>query len=220
MGVRPLSPLEARVLAVLVEKQATVPDTYPMSLNGITNGCNQKSSRDPVMDATEGEAQLAVDALKALDLVYETSGARVPKYAQNFGRVYGVPSQSVALLTLLMLRGPQTLAELRMHTERLHKFADVSAVEAFTQELRGKGFVIELPRAPGAREPRWMHQLSGDIDPTQFTPPIAEPHEKRSVDISLSELAALKARVDALEAENAALKATLNKVCSELGIAP
>jgi uncharacterized protein len=221
MNVRALSPLEARVLAVLVEKQATVPDTYPMSINALTNGCNQKSSRDPVMEASEGEVQLAVDALKTLDLVYETSGARVPKYAQNFGKVYAVPSQAVALLTVLMLRGPQTLAELRAHSERLHRFADVSAVEGFMHELRDKAMVVELPRASGAREPRWMHCLSGDIDPSAYALAVTtDEHIASRADVSLAELAALKQRVDALETHNAALHATIEKLCRELGVAP
>jgi len=218
--MRPLSPLEARVLAVLVEKQATVPDTYPMSINAITSGCNQKSSRDPVMEASEGEVQSAIDTLKALDLVYETSGGRVTKFAQNFRKVLGIPAQSVVLLTVLMLRGPQTLAELRTHSERLHKFADISAVEGFMHELRDNGRVIELARPPGAREPRWMHLLSGDIDVTQFVTPSPEPGERRGVDISLSELATLRTRIEALEQDNAMLKATMAKLCAELGIAP
>jgi hypothetical protein len=172
------------------------------------------------MEASEGEVQSAIDALKALDLVFETSGGRVRKFAQNFGKVLGIPSQSVALLTLLLLRGPQTLAELRTHTERLHTFADISAVEGFMHELRDKGHVIELPRAPGAREPRWMHLLSGDIDVTQFATPTAESGERRRVDISLTELASLRMRIDALEQDNAVLKTTVSKLCAELGVAP
>ncbi len=221
--MRPLSPLEARVLAVLVEKHATVPDTYPMSLNGLTNGCNQKSSRDPVMEASEAEVQLAIDGLKALDMVYEGSGGRVTKYAQNFAKVFGVPSQSAALLTVLMLRGPQTLSELRIHSERLHKFADVSAVDGFMQELREKSHVVELPRAPGAREPRWAHLLSGEIEISESAPKVQfahSEHETPKFDVSTHELAALKRRIDALESQNAHLLATVEKLCNELGVQP
>src|SRR4030095_479293 len=130
-----LSPTEARVLGVLVEKQRTVPDTYPMSLNAIVGGCNQKTSRDPLMAVTDADAQAAIDSLKGISLVVETSGGRVMRYAHNTERVLGLPAQSVALLAVLMLRGPQTAGELRINCDRLHRFADISAVEGFLQEL-------------------------------------------------------------------------------------
>src|SRR3954470_5131680 len=115
-----LSLLETRVLGTLVEKAHTVPDTYPLSLNALVSGCNQKTSRSPVMEATEAEVQEAIDNLKRLNLVMETSGGRVARYSHNLERVLQVPSQSAALLTVLMLRGPQTAGELRIATERLH----------------------------------------------------------------------------------------------------
>src|ERR1700760_2921427 len=136
---RPLNPrlslLEARVLGVLVEKELTVPDTYPLSSNALTAGCNQKKNRNPVLNASEFDVQAAIDRLKTLSLVVESSGSRVMRYSQNIGRVLKVPSQAVALLAALWLRGPQTVAELRTSTERLHRFADVDSVEAFLQEL-------------------------------------------------------------------------------------
>ena len=131
MSLRPLSLLETRVLGVLVEKQHTVPDSYPLSLNALTLGCNQKTARDPVLNASEAEVQDAVDALRVLSLVFESSGSRVARYEHNAGRVLALPSQSVALLAVLMLRGPQTASELRANCERLHRFADTSSVEAF-----------------------------------------------------------------------------------------
>src|SRR5881392_628889 len=130
-----LSLLETRVLGVLVEKAHTVPDSYPLSLNSLVSGCNQKTARDPVLNATDAEVQGAVDALKSLSLAFESSGSRVSRYEHNMGRALALPSQSVALLAALMLRGPQTSAELRTNTERLHRFADVSSVEAFLNEL-------------------------------------------------------------------------------------
>ncbi len=217
--IRPLSLLESRVLGVLVEKQHTVPDTYPLSLNSLTAGCNQKSSRDPTMEASDAEVQSSVDSLKALDLVYEGSGGRVTRYAHNFGKVFGVPSQSVALLTVLMLRGPQTLSELRIHSERIHKFADTSAVEGFLNELGQKQFVVELPRAPGAREPRWAQQLCGAVEVVQPTQPFAAAERSRA-DVSLTELSALKMRLDAIEAENEKLRRAVEKLYAELGVAP
>jgi uncharacterized protein YceH (UPF0502 family) len=172
--MRALTPLEARVLGVLVEKAATVPDTYPLSLNALVAGINQKTARDPVLNATEPEVVEAVDALKPLALVIEISGSRVARYEHNLGRVLAVPSQSVALLAVLALRGPQTASELRLHCERLHRFADTSAVEAFLDELAerapGKGgpLALKLPRAPGAREPRWVHLLCGPVDVASY----------------------------------------------------
>ena len=119
----PLSLLETRVLGVLVEKEKTVPDIYPLSLNALTAGCNQRNNRDPVLAAADAEVQAAVDSLKAGAWVIESSGARVARYSHNLGRVLRVPDQAVALLAALMLRGPQTTGELRIATERLHRFA-------------------------------------------------------------------------------------------------
>ena len=214
-----LSLLETRVISVLLEKKHTVPDTYPLSLNALVAGCNQKTSRDPVINASEAEVQAAIDHLKSLSLVMEVSGNRVTRFEQNIARVLQVPSQSVAILTTLMLRGPQTPGELRINCERLHKFLDISSVEAFLHELRDRSFaplVIELPRRPGARENRWAHLLSGDVSfeaASSTNSPLQVGDE-----VSIGELAALKANVANLENEVATLKATLAKICNELGI--
>ena len=172
--MRYLTPLEARVLGVLVEKQHTVPDTYPLSLNAITAGCNQKTARFPVIEATEAEVVTAVDGLKSLSLVFEGSGSRVVKYEHNMARVLGVPGQAVALLTVLMLRGPQTAAELRLNCERLYKFADISSVEGFLEELAAKEppRVVKLARAPGSREARWAHLLGGQVAEARAAAPL------------------------------------------------
>jgi hypothetical protein len=219
--MRPLSLLEARALGVLVEKSLTVPDSYPLSLNTLTLGCNQKTARNPVLSASESEVQIAADALKALALAFESSGSRVARYEHNLGRVLGVPSQSAALLATLMLRGPQTAAELRTAAERLHKFADVSAVEGFLDELaarpaeKGGALVLKLPRAPGAREQRWAHLLCGPVDVTAL--PVAVDAESI---VPASELAALKTRVSATEAEVARLATLVERLCRELDIRP
>jgi uncharacterized protein len=161
--MRALSPLEARVLGVLVEKQATVPDTYPLSLNALVAGCNQKTARSPVIEASETDVITAIDSLKSLSLVFEGSGSRVVKFEHNMARVLQLPGAAVALLAVLMLRGPQTAAELRLNCERLHRFADISAVEGFLEELAGKAvpLVQRLARAPGEREGRWAQTLTG-----------------------------------------------------------
>ena len=214
-----LPPLEARVLGVLVEKERTVPDTYPLSLNALTLGCNQKNNRDPLMQVTEAEVQAAVDALRRLSLVIESSGSRVMRYAQNVGRVLRVPDPAVALLAALMLRGPQTAGELRINCERLHRFADISSVEAFLAELSQRpagALVVELARQPGARENRWAHLLSGA--PAFETTTGAALANGAGDDIALGEVAALRADIARLEGEVAGLKATVAKLCTDLGI--
>jgi uncharacterized protein YceH (UPF0502 family) len=219
--VRTLTPLEARVLGVLVEKQHTVPDTYPLSLNALVAGCNQKTARQPVIEATDAEVLTAVDGLKALSLVFEGSSSRVVKFEHNLGRVLGVPSQSVALLAVLMLRGPQTAAELRLNCERLHRFADISSVEGFLEELATKDppRVVLLPRAPGAREPRWAQLLCGEVVVTASSPdaPVRAP---ASIDVTSGELAALKAEVARQGEQIEALRALVRRIAGELGIEP
>ena len=215
-----LSLLETRVLGVLCEKQHTVPDTYPLSLNALVAGCNQKTRRHPIIDASEAEVQAALDSLRGPALVIESSGGRVPRYAHNLGKALQLPAQAVALLTVLMLRGPQTAGELRINCERLHKFADISAVEGFLHELAGRpegAMVVELPRLPGARETRWAHLLSGAPaieEAPAASPPSAEP----MADVAVGEIAALKAKVARLEDEVDALKGLVNKLCAEFGI--
>lgn len=214
-----LSPLEIRVLGVLYEKRHTVPDTYPLSLNALTAGCNQKTSRTPVMAVTEAEVQAALDSLKGPALVMESSGGRVPRHAHNLEKVLRLPSQSLALLTLLMLRGPQTAGELRINCERLHRFADISAVEGFLEELatRPEGaLVVELPRQPGARENRWAHLLGGAPAMEEGRAAADLPREYAD-DATVGEIAALKANVARLESEVEALKARVSRLCTELG---
>jgi uncharacterized protein len=214
VSLRTLSLLEARALGVLVEKQHTVADSYPLSLNALLLGCNQKTARDPVIHASESELLAAVDDLKALSLVVEVSGSRVSRYEHNLGRVLGVPGQSVAILTLLMLRGPQTAAELRANTERLHRFADISAVEGFLDEMaaRQPPLVVLLPRAPGAREPRWAQLLCGPVEIGAGASPAPDDA------VALGELAALKAEQARLARELGALRALVLRLAGELGV--
>jgi uncharacterized protein YceH (UPF0502 family) len=219
MSLPALSLLETRVLGVLVEKQHTVPDSYPLTLNALVSGCNQKTSRDPVLEATEAEVQAAIDHLKHLSLAVETSGGRVMRYAQNFARVLAIPSQAVALLTTIMLRGPQTVGELRIHSDRLHRFSDISSVEGFLHELalRPAGaLVVELPRQPGARETRWAHLLSG----APAIPAYEAAPDDAGERVTLGELAALRTDVTQLQSELAALKALVERLTRELGLPP
>lgn len=209
-----LSLLETRVLGVLVEKQHTVADSYPLTLNALVAGCNQKTSRDPVIDASEAEVQAAVDHLKSLSLVMESSGGRVMRYAQNLGKVIGVPPQSVALLAVLFLRGPQTAGELRINSERLHRFGDILAVEGFLNELAEKPFVRELAKQPGARETRWVHLLSGE--PVEAMPAAVALAPEGGV--TVGEIAALRANLGALQAEVTQLREEVARIRKELGI--
>jgi uncharacterized protein len=207
--IRELSLLETRVLGTLYEKERTVPDSYPLTLNALVSGCNQKTSRSPVMEAADAEVQAALDSLKAANLVMETSGGRVSRYTQNLERVFQVPSQSAAILTVLMLRGPQTAGELRINCERLHSFADISAVQGFLDELAARTagpLVMELPRLPGSRENRWAHLLSG-------IPKIEK--VEAAVSPAKDDLSATVAKLDS---EVAALKDLVARIAKQLGI--
>jgi uncharacterized protein YceH (UPF0502 family) len=215
MSLPELSLADTRVLGVLVEKQHTVPDTYPLSLNALVAGCNQKTSRDPVLDLATGDVQASVDGLRHASLVIESSGGRVMRYAHNLERALGLPTPAVALLAALMLRGPQTVAELRAGTERMHRFADASAVEAYLQELatrRETPLVTELSRVPGTRETRWMHLLSG---------PPAAPADggagtAAAVPDAVAATGGLAQRVEALERDVAALQDELAQLRERL----
>ena len=214
-AIRTLTALEGRVLGVLVEKQHTVPDTYPLTLNALAAGCNQKTARAPVMSVTEAEILTAIDGLKSLSLVMEGSSSRVPRFEHNMNRVLGVPSQSVALLTVLLLRGPQTAAELRLNAARFHAFADISSVEAFLDELAENDppYVVKLQRMPGERESRWMHLLCGEVAQ-------ADMRQGGGVDESIapSEFEALKAEQKQLADKVARLQALVEQMAGELGI--
>ena len=218
-ALRALSLLETRVLAVLIEKAHTVPDSYPLSLNSLTLGCNQKTARDPVLNATEGEVQAAIDSLKSVHLVFEASGSRVSRYEHNMGRALALPSQSVALLAVLALRGPQTASELRANADRLHRFADQSAADGFLDELaersakKGGPLVVKLPRAPGSREARWAQLLCGPIDVSAM--PVAAAHEDF---VATSEIAALRTEQSAMRVELSELRAVVERLCVELGV--
>lgn len=199
----PLSAAEARVLATLMEKARTVPDSYPLTLNSLQSGCNQKSSREPVMSLSEDEIAQAIDGLRERSLVFESSGGRAARYEHNFERAVGVPSQAAALLGLLLLRGPQTAGELRLNAERWHKFADIGSVEVFLEELqerspeKGGPLVVKLARAPGAREQRWAQLLCGPVDAQAFAASAAPASAASSPN---AEMQALVERVATLEA--------------------
>lgn len=195
---------ETRVLGVLVEKEKTVPDTYPLSLNALVSGCNQKNNREPVLALSDADVQAAVDHLMSLSLVIESSGSRVMRYSHNAARVLKVPSEAVALLATLWLRGPQTAAELRAGSDRLHRFADVGSVEGYLNELASRShesggpLVVLLPRRPGAREARWAHLQSGPIVEDAATPSSDRTSVEAEIQRLSDEVAALRKLVDRL----------------------
>ncbi len=228
--MRELTPIEARVLATLMEKARTVPDSYPLSLNTLLLGCNQKTSRDPVTDLSESQAQQAIDALKAHSLVFEASSSRVPRFEHNFQRGFGVTEPQAVLLGLLMLRGPQTPGELRTNSERWYKFADIASVEDALAALKargddsGKAMVLQLPRAPGMREQRWVHLLCGEVQgaaSSHASGPVAPGEaafDPAAEPVSLGQAERLQQRIETLENQVLQLQGQMANLQKELGL--
>jgi uncharacterized protein len=206
-----LNEAEARVLGALVEKQATTPDYYPLSLNALVNACNQKSNRQPVMALDEDAVRAALDGLSKKGLAGTASGAdsRVTKFEHRLQEAFNFSRPETAVLCLLLLRGPQTPGELRGRAERLHRFDDLDAVHSALQHLmdRQPPLVKVLPRQPGTKEARYAHLLSGDVEAwepepgLQAAPTFTSPDSERIV--------RLEAQVAALKLEIAALKQQL-----------
>jgi uncharacterized protein len=224
--MRALTPVEARVLATLMEKARTVPDSYPLSLNALLLGCNQKTSRDPVTNITEDQTQAAITALKAQSLVFEASSSRVPRFEHNFQRGFGVTEPQAVVLGLLMLRGPQTPGELRTNSERWYKFADIASVEDALAGLKARGedsgtaLVAQLPRAAGMREQRWLHLLCGDGDLAALALSNAGDGARNleAEPISLGQAERLEQRLQALESQVSQLQSQLAHLQQELGL--
>ena len=222
MALKTLTPIEARVLGTLMEKARTVPDSYPLSLNTLVLGCNQKTSREPLMETSDDEVRAAIASLMAQSLAFEGSSGRVPRFEHNFQRAAGVTEAQAVVMGLLMLRGPQTPAELRTNGERWYKFSDAMAVEAVLQALQqrgdegGQATVQKLPRAPGAREQRWVHLLCGepDLAALMATAPAAG-----ETSDSLARLTSLENAVACLKADNAQLREHILSISEQLGIA-
>ena len=159
-----LNDIEARVLGSLMEKGMTTPEYYPLSLNALTNACNQKSNREPVVNYDEMTVVRALDSLRTKQLVVLSTSSRVPKYAEIFTGTRKMVTREAALLMVLLLRGPQTVVELRNRTERVYKFQDLEDVETTLEELCSIGYITRLPRMAGRKEPRYAHLLSGEAD--------------------------------------------------------
>jgi uncharacterized protein YceH (UPF0502 family) len=205
-----LTDVEARVLGALVEKDITTPDYYPLSLNALVNACNQKNNRDPVMNLDENQVREALSGLEAMGLAGPASSAdsRVTKYEHHLQDVFNFSRGETAVICVLLLRGPQTLGELRGRTERLHRFEDLEAVQAALQHLmrREPPLAVMLPRQPGTKESRYAHLLSGDI-------PVAAP-ASRGVGAPVDQgqqdrVSRLEEQVATLEREVSDLKQTV-----------
>lgn len=211
-----LDPVEVRVLGVLIEKSFLTPDNYPMSINAITNGCNQLTSREPVVNLSELEVQTAIDKLGDRKLVSrrDSSSARVAKYEHLIRLRFSLPEADQAVLALLMLRGPQTVGELRQRAERMHSFADASAVEVVVKHLEEKypPMVMTLPRAAGTKEPRVAHLMGGPVPEEQLADigrhtALARPSTSSSHEELAAEVACLREEVSALRKAFAEFKA-------------
>lgn len=167
-----LTETEVRVVGSLVEKQLTTPEYYPLTLNALTAACNQKSNRDPVMSLGETEIMAAVDRLRDENLVYlfYGSGSRTVKYKHMLPSVYELDPAGTAVMAVLMLRGPQTVGEIRERTGRMHEFGDLNEVQATLDDLsrRDEPLIVKLERQPGQKEARYAHLLSGAVDVTKL----------------------------------------------------
>lgn len=160
-----LNDKERRVLGSLIEKEMATPEHYPLSLNALTSACNQKSNRDPVVSYDEATVLQAVSSLKEKKFAWESHAGRVTKYSQNFTKIKDLTDKEAAVICLLLLRGPQTLGELRARSERLHKFESLAEVEEVMNDLADQDLTVRLPRQPGRKEARYTHQLGGKPDP-------------------------------------------------------
>ncbi len=209
-----LTPLEARVIACLIEKQRTTPDQYPLTLNGLVSACNQKSARHPVMNLTPGEIGHALNRLRDRGLIHVSLNGRTERYDHKLVGTFFLSREEQALLCVLMLRGPQTLGELRTNSARLAEFADLDAVAKILRGLaaRDQSLVVELPRLPGRREERYAHLLCGQPSAEEMT--CAESNAASS-----SASTATDSRIAALEAEIADLRHDLDRLWELTGLA-
>lgn len=203
-----LTEIEARVLGSLIEKEKATPEYYPLSLNALTNACNQKSNRDPVVSYDETTVIQALDSLKEKKYVWRSDASRVTKYSQNFVKIKNLIDKEAALICLLLLRGPQTLGELRGRSDRLYKFNNLEEVQEVLDSLSDMGMVIKLPKLPGRKEARYTHLLAGE-------PNIEEGSQEGTEPETASQFAG-KNRITDLEQEIAIIREELNGLRNEL----
>lgn len=203
-----LSAIETRVLGCLVEKQATTPDVYPLTVNAAQGAANQKTAREPVMSVSFGDVQHALRQLEGHRFARQSFSSRAERYEHVLGTALDIPQPQVVLLAMLMLRGAQTLAELVTRSERMHAFGDADDARHHLERLAGKGLVVRIPPPAGRREDRYAHLLCGPVDVAA----IATAGSSRDV----AGDTALAARVEALEAEVAELRDALDALAARL----
>ena len=218
---------ERRILGTLIEKEATVPDTYPMTLKGLLAGCNQKNNREPVTDLDTFTVQRSLDGLKGrgvVRFVHPSHGARSTKFRHVLDEMLGLSPGELALVSVLFLRGPQTLSELRTRTERAHAFESLDAVEATLESLAGRDepLVVHLERRPGQKETRWMHLLGDDSagsDTAEHDPTV----EAAPAPVPVVEAEPVEPGADGVEDRIRRLEerlAAVESVLEDLGVSP
>jgi uncharacterized protein YceH (UPF0502 family) len=204
-----LTSIQTRVLGCLIEKKETTPDQYPLTLNALRNACNQKTARNPVTSYTEGEVGHTLRELESLGLVREVWGARVAKYEHQAGKILQLQSKGLALLCPLMLRGPQTLGELKTNSHRLYPFDDLEDVQYMLQRLaeHEPALVMSLPRQPGQKEDRFAHLLCGEPD---IPEPITRPGGTPVNDNLVERIEYLESQLESLSIEVERLRSLLD----------
>lgn len=207
---RQLDPIETRVLGSLLEKEQATPEAYPLTVNALLAACNQKTNRDPVTQLTETEVTDALDRLRQEVLVWRTEGARTERWKQSVSRRWGLDSGGKALLTLLLLRGAQTVGELHARSERLHAFASLDDVENALRRLSGEAepLVREIPRRPGQKENRWVHTVGELFEPAEVAEPDSAAGTPRPSPLA-ERVAKLEETVARLSADLAELRSLL-----------
>jgi uncharacterized protein len=198
----PLDPVEARILAALVEKESTTPEAYPLTANAVQLACNQKTNRDPVLELEAGEVGHALRQLEQRGLVRSVHGARAQRYEHRFAQAYSITLKQQALLCVLMLRGPQTVAELLARCERLQAPDDLDDARQTLERLQQRGLAQRLARQPGQREDRYVHLLCGPVDEAALPVASASPARgpARTDEALEQRVAGLEARIARLEA--------------------
>ncbi|MCL7489496.1 MAG: YceH family protein [Desulfobulbaceae bacterium] len=200
-----LTSVEVRVLGCLMEKEMTTPEYYPLSLNALVNACNQKSNRNPVVSYDEATVLQALSGLKENHLAWQSDAARVSKYEHLFGKMFNLVAREMAVICLLLLRGPQTAGELRTRAERMYAFGSLDETAETMRTLEEMGLVRQLPRQPGQKEPRFVHLLAGE-------PEYAKAGEEVLPDEMIPRGPGMGARIAALEDEIRNLRGELNEL--------
>jgi uncharacterized protein YceH (UPF0502 family) len=217
-----LNPTQIRILGALLEKEQATPEYYPLTVNALLAACNQRSNREPVMALTEGELWDELEALRAEVLVWRSEGARAQRWSQSISRRLELDAEEKAVLTLLMLRGPQTVGELRSRSQRLHEFDGLEAVHAALRRMatEERDLVVELPRQPGQKENRWAHLLAGKapVEELSTAPSVATTDQESALQAAIAAARpSLAERVAGLEEKVAELQKTVERLLDDLG---